>query len=243
MASTRWRVAVPVADVRSAGGWSAAPPVVRFGADRVCLWRNVDSRLAAAKEGATRWWASSLCTVTGRIAGRGDWGEKCEAFESNWAAPLARRRLKAAPRTTCTSRRIAEDDHDGDPEVGLGPPRPGQCSDRSAVHQRNCLHIGQFSTVEGVPTQLRFGCGTGASWVGASRRGRLTSDPGCPSGVRRTTSGDEVLGLGVVADDGGRRLLGMELEPLAHLDPDAVGPEQLDHLGVVLEIGAGRIAP
>ena len=38
-------------------------------------------------------------------------------------------------------------------------------------------------------------------------------------------------------------LLGVELESLAHLDADAVGAEELDHLGVVLEVGAGRVAP
>ena len=56
-------------------------------------------------------------------------------------------------------------------------------------------------------------------------------------------SGDKVLGLGVMADDGGCRLLGVELEPLADFNADLVGGQQLDHLGVVLEIRAGRVAP
>jgi len=35
----------------------------------------------------------------------------------------------------------------------------------------------------------------------------------------------------------------MKLESLAHLDPDAVCSEQVYHLGIVFEVGAGRIAP
>src|SRR5579875_1903034 len=56
-------------------------------------------------------------------------------------------------------------------------------------------------------------------------------------------SGDEVLRLGVVADDGVGRLFGDELEPVAHAHPDAVATEQLDHLGVVLQVRAGGVAP
>src|ERR1035441_5637557 len=54
---------------------------------------------------------------------------------------------------------------------------------------------------------------------------------------------DEVLGLGVMADDGCRCLLRVELEPLADLDPDAIGTEQINHLGVVLQVGTCRVAP
>src|SRR3954453_21208004 len=58
-------------------------------------------------------------------------------------------------------------------------------------------------------------------------------------------SSDEVLGLGVVTDDRGRRLLGLVLPlgVLADVHADAVGLEQLGHLGVVLEVWARRIAP
>ena len=38
-------------------------------------------------------------------------------------------------------------------------------------------------------------------------------------------------------------LLGFELEAFAHLHADAARLEELDHLGVVLEVGAGRVAP
>src|ERR1017187_10003630 len=54
---------------------------------------------------------------------------------------------------------------------------------------------------------------------------------------------DEVLGLGVMADDGCRCLLRVELEPLADLDPDAIGTGQINHLGVVLQAGTCRAAP
>ena len=78
-------------------------------------------------------------------------------------------------------------------------------------------------TVDGAPTQLRFGCGTGASCACPVCHGHC--DGRLPSGVRGQGSGDEVLGLRVMADDSRGRLLGVELEPLAHFDPDAVGPE------------------
>ena len=53
--------------------------------------------------------------------------------------------------------------------------------------------------------------------------------PGPPHGQRRRArpgrgSGDEVLGLGVVADDGVGGLLGVELEPLAHRRPRSGRP-------------------
>jgi hypothetical protein len=53
----------------------------------------------------------------------------------------------------------------------------------------------------------------------------------------------EVLRLRMVADDRSGRLLRMELESFAHLDPDAVGGQQFDHLRVVLEVGARRVTP
>jgi hypothetical protein len=57
--------------------------------------------------------------------------------------------------------------------------------------------------------------------------------------------GHEVLGLGVVADEGRGGLLGLVLEPgvLVDLDADALGVEQLGHRLVVLEVRAGRVAP
>ena len=66
-----------------------------------------------------------------------------------------------------------------------------------------------------------------------------------PALVEVASAGDEVLGLGVVADDGRGRLLGLVLEAglLADLDADAVGAEQLGHLRVVLEVGARGVAP
>ena len=45
----------------------------------------------------------------------------------------------------------------------------------------------------------------------------------------------EVLGLGVVQDDGGRGLLGVELELLAERDADPAGFEQRPEFGLVLE--------
>ncbi len=59
------------------------------------------------------------------------------------------------------------------------------------------------------------------------------------------SAGDEVLGAGVVADDGGGGLLGLVLPAglLAHLDAEAVGAEQAGDGGVVLQVGAGRVAP
>src|SRR4051812_23067045 len=60
-----------------------------------------------------------------------------------------------------------------------------------------------------------------------------------------SSTGHEVLGLRVVADDRGGGLLGLELEAgvLADLDADALGLEQLRHRLVVLEVRAGGIAP
>src|SRR4029453_17428321 len=60
-----------------------------------------------------------------------------------------------------------------------------------------------------------------------------------------TSAGDEVLGPGGMADDGGRRLLGL-LRPaglLADLDAEALGAQQPCHRGVVLEVWTGRVAP
>ena len=56
-------------------------------------------------------------------------------------------------------------------------------------------------------------------------------------------SGDvEVLGLGVVHDDGRRGLLRVELELLAELDPDPLWFQERKELGLVLEVGARRVA-
>ena len=62
---------------------------------------------------------------------------------------------------------------------------------------------------------------------------------------RPCLTSDEVLGLRVVADDGRRGLLGLVLPArlLAHVDAEPVGAEQAGHGGVVLQIGARRIAP
>src|SRR6187200_2844203 len=59
------------------------------------------------------------------------------------------------------------------------------------------------------------------------------------------SAGDEVLGLGVVADDRRGGLLGLVLPAglLGDLDAEAVGAEQAGDGGVVLEVGAGRVAP
>src|SRR6202035_2716029 len=56
-------------------------------------------------------------------------------------------------------------------------------------------------------------------------------------------SSHEVLGRRVVADNGVGGLLGVQLESLADGDPDAGAPQQLHHLGVVVEVRAGRVAP
>src|ERR1039458_2896710 len=56
-----------------------------------------------------------------------------------------------------------------------------------------------------------------------------------------SVSDDEVLGHRVMADYCERRLFGMELEALAHRDPDTAGFEELHDLRVVLEIRAGRV--
>jgi len=47
----------------------------------------------------------------------------------------------------------------------------------------------------------------------------------------------------VVADDGVRGLLRVELEAFGHFNTDATGFEQFGHLGVVGEVRAGRVAP
>src|ERR1700722_12677794 len=69
-------------------------------------------------------------------------------------------------------------------------------------------------------------------WLTAEQRSRC-SEP----------SGHEVFGPRVVADDGIGRLLGMELKSFAHLHPDPRTVEELVHLGVVLQLGAGGISP
>jgi len=103
----------------------------------------------------------------------------------------------------------------------------------------------------GEPVRVRFGCNVG--WPPVVFHGRRSSRL-CIRFTRlgqfsrvssggSLGSGDEVLRLGVMADDGGGRLLRMELEALAHLDADALGIEKFDHQSVVLESGAGRVAP
>src|SRR5271157_2543517 len=77
--------------------------------------------------------------------------------------------------------------------------------------------------------------------AGGVQRDRPPGRSWLVSGLRRL--GDEVFGLGMVADDGVGGLLGVQLETLGHGHPDAVGAEELDHLGVVLEVGARRVAP
>ena len=69
----------------------------------------------------------------------------------------------------------------------------------------------------------------------------LTTSQGQPP--RRSQLDDEVLGLGVGADDRRGGLLGFELELLGELHADAVELEQLGDLGLVLEVGARRVAP
>src|SRR5690606_7300802 len=60
-----------------------------------------------------------------------------------------------------------------------------------------------------------------------------------------TSAGDEVLGLGVMADQRRGGLLGLVLEAglLAALQADALAAEQAEHGHVVLEVGAGGVAP
>src|SRR5437879_5462322 len=55
--------------------------------------------------------------------------------------------------------------------------------------------------------------------------------------------GDEVLRPGVMADECRGRLLRLVLEVFAERHADPLGIEQLGDLGVVLEVGARRIAP
>src|SRR5690242_12100386 len=59
------------------------------------------------------------------------------------------------------------------------------------------------------------------------------------------SAGDEVLGFGVVEDDRRGRLLGLVLVAglLGALEADALPTEQLEHLGVVLEVGARGVPP
>src|SRR4051794_20034384 len=89
-----------------------------------------------------------------------------------------------------------------------------------------------------------------SSQARSTRWRRCCSDGGVlPSSARPgsmlTSAGDEVLGLGVVTDDGRGRLLGLVLPGgiLGAAHADAVGVEQLGHLGVVLEVRTGRVAP
>lgn len=53
----------------------------------------------------------------------------------------------------------------------------------------------------------------------------------------------EVFRLGVVADNGVRRLFRVQLEPFAHGDPDPFPTQELDDLCVVRQIRTGRVPP
>src|SRR4029078_4226979 len=66
----------------------------------------------------------------------------------------------------------------------------------------------------------------------------LSTETTYPQGL-----GDEVLRLGVGDHDCGCRLLGYQVEFLGDRDADAVDLEQLRDLHLVVEIGAGGIAP
>src|SRR5215831_4262572 len=80
-----------------------------------------------------------------------------------------------------------------------------------------------------------------AAWTHLGTRPDDRTLPGAPAPRRLRPAHHEVLGLRVVADDGGGRLLGMELPRgfLADLHPEAVGADQFGALGVVLEVRAG----
>lgn len=75
--------------------------------------------------------------------------------------------------------------------------------------------------------------------LGESEGGLNRSDVGHPS------AGDEVLRLAVLADDrrGGVFGLVLPISVLADLDAEPLGAEQSGNGGVVLEVGARRVAP
>ncbi len=52
----------------------------------------------------------------------------------------------------------------------------------------------------------------------------------------------EVFGFGVVGDEGGGGLFGVELEVFAELDADGLGVEQWPNADLVFETGAGGVA-
>src|SRR6059036_269206 len=60
---------------------------------------------------------------------------------------------------------------------------------------------------------------------------------------RDRESGDEVLGLRMVTDDGGGRLFRVVLETLTDLDTDLFCTQQPGHREVVFQIRAGGIPP
>src|ERR1035441_8637393 len=85
-----------------------------------------------------------------------------------------------------------------------------------------------------------------ASRAGAGRRRASNGSRGSSwARARRRPADYEVLGLRVVADDGGGGLLGVKLPRrlLAALPADALGPDQPGTNGVVLQVRAGRVAP
>src|ERR1051326_6948716 len=64
----------------------------------------------------------------------------------------------------------------------------------------------------------------------------------CPS-PRSNSIHHEVLGLGMVDDDGGGGLFGLELEGVCKADADGLlGMQQREELGLVFEVGAGRVS-
>src|SRR5438874_1872953 len=71
---------------------------------------------------------------------------------------------------------------------------------------------------------------------------------GCESDHQRShvaargSPGGEVLGLGMVDDDRGRRLLRLELELLGERDLDPAGVEQVHQDALVLQVGTGWVA-
>src|ERR1700678_284175 len=92
------------------------------------------------------------------------------------------------------------------------------------------------------PTASPYCSGNSRAYCSGNSRpcGRLV--PPAPAEPTRS-SGYEVLGVRVMADDGVRGLLGLHLESLAHRDADAVTAEELHHLFVVREVRTGRVAP
>src|SRR3954470_24879124 len=74
----------------------------------------------------------------------------------------------------------------------------------------------------------------------SSPGGRACRDPSI-SGARRSSPCIEVLGLGVVDDEGIGGLLRVQLQLLAELDPDPLRLQQPDEGRAVLQVRAGGI--